>query len=67
MKKMMTGNHGGKAAVFAGAAALLVLAPQTPAQSANDVLMNKLEQKGILSQDEARELRAECEAAKPTW
>jgi hypothetical protein len=45
--------------VFAGAAALVALAAQARADSAVDALLNKLEQKGILSVDEARELKAE--------
>jgi hypothetical protein len=45
--------------LFTGAAALMVLTPQTHAQSSGDALINKLEQKGILSADEAKELRAE--------
>jgi hypothetical protein len=47
-----------RAALFAGAAALMSMAPPTYAQS-SDALINKLEQKGILSADEARELREE--------
>ncbi len=54
-------NTFNKTAIIAGAAALMALAPQTHAQSAVDALLNKLEQKGILSVDEARELRAENE------
>ena len=45
--------------LFAGAAALMSLAPVTYAQS-SDALINRLEQKGILSADEAKELRAEA-------
>jgi Putative porin len=37
----------------------MALTPQTHAQSSVDALLNKLEQKGILSVDEARELKAE--------
>ncbi|MGD0744591.1 MAG: putative porin, partial [Verrucomicrobiota bacterium] len=47
-----------RAALFAGAAALMSFAPVTYAQS-SDALINKLEQKGILSADEAKELREE--------
>jgi hypothetical protein len=46
-------------AVFAGATALMALVPQTHAQSSVDALLNKLEQKGVLTTDEARELKAE--------
>jgi hypothetical protein len=50
-----------KLALFAGTAALAALTPKGHAQSSNDSLINKLEQKGILSADEAKELRAESE------
>ena len=43
---------------LAGAAAAVVAA-QTHAEIAGDSLINKLEQKGVLSADEAKELRAE--------
>ena len=46
-------------AIFAGAAALMALTPQTHAQSTVDDLLNKLEQKGILTVDEANQLKAE--------
>lgn len=46
-------------AIFAGASALIALTPQTQAQTAVDNLLNKLEQKGILTEDEAKELKAE--------
>ena len=58
MKKIKSQNHT-KAAIFAGAAALMALTPQTHAQSSVDALLNKLEQKGILSVDEAKELKAD--------
>jgi hypothetical protein len=48
-----------KVAIFAGAAALMALTPQVHAQTSVDALLNKLEQKGILSVDEAKELKAE--------
>jgi hypothetical protein len=50
-----------KLALFAGAAALASLSPQAHAQSASDSLINKLEQKGILSSDEAKQLRTESQ------
>ncbi len=37
----------------------MALTPQTHAQSSVDALLNKLEQKGIFSVDEAKELKAE--------
>src|ERR1700690_2229736 len=48
-----------KIALFAGAMALMTLTPQTQAQTSVDALLNKLEQKGILTVDEAKELKAE--------
>jgi hypothetical protein len=50
-------------AFLAGAAALAVFAPQAHAEFSSDALINKLEQKGILTADEAKELRAESEAS----
>ncbi|HVU28465.1 MAG TPA: putative porin [Verrucomicrobiae bacterium] len=58
MKKIKRTNTS-KIALFAGATALMAMAPQIHAQTSGDALINKLEQKGILSSDEARELRAE--------
>ena len=60
--KMIQSQNPTRAAIFAGAAVLMVLTPQTQAQLMGDVLINKLEQKGILSVDEAREIRAEAAA-----
>ena len=48
-------------AIFAGATALMALAPQVRADSPTDALINKLEQKGILTTDEAGELRTESQ------
>lgn len=48
-----------KLALFAGATAIAACTPQSHADSSSDSLINKLEQKGILSADEAKELRAE--------
>ena len=59
MKKLKTQKTPTKIAIFAGAAALMALTPQTQAQTSVDALLNKLEQKGILSVDEAKELKAE--------
>lgn len=59
MKKIKKQNSSTKAAIFAGAAALMALTPQTHAQSSVDALLDKLEQKGVLTVDEAKELRAE--------
>ena len=58
MKKLKRQNPT-KFALYAGATALMALAPNTHAQSSVDALLNKLEQKGILTVDEARELKAE--------
>jgi hypothetical protein len=58
MKKPKKQNHT-KVALFAGATALMALTPNTHAQSSVDALLNKLEQKGILTVDEARELKTE--------
>ena len=58
MKQLKKQNHT-KVALFAGAAALMTLTPNTHAQSSVDALLNKLEQKGILTVEEARELKAE--------
>ena len=61
MKKLKKQNHT-KIALFAGATALMAFCPQIRAQSTDDVLINKLEQKGILTVDEAKEMRAESAA-----
>jgi hypothetical protein len=58
MKKSKKRNHT-KVAIFAGATALMALTPSSYAQSAGDALVDKLEQKGILSADEAKQLREE--------
>ena len=58
MKKPKKQNHT-KVALFAGAAALMALTPNSHAQSSVDALLNKLEQKGILTVDEAKELKTE--------
>jgi hypothetical protein len=55
-------NRAAKAAFFAGAAALAACAPSARAQSSVDALLNKLEQKGILTVDEANELKAQSAA-----
>jgi hypothetical protein len=49
-----------KLALFAGATALAALAPQTHAQS-SDALIDKLVDKGILTTDEAKDLREETD------
>jgi hypothetical protein len=59
MKKITKQNSTTKIALFAGAAALMALTPQTRADSSTDALLNKLEQKGILTVDEAKELKSE--------
>jgi len=48
-----------KFAIFSGTAALAAFTPHSHAQSTADALINKLEQKGILSADEANQLRSE--------
>ena len=53
-----------KAALVAGATALIAFVPQAHADSSSDALINKLEQKGILSSDEAKELRIEAEQSE---
>ncbi len=63
MKKFPKKNAA-KIALFAGATALMALTPGVRAQSSDDILINKLEQKGILTVDEAKELRAEALAAQ---
>ncbi|HEY5233948.1 MAG TPA: putative porin [Verrucomicrobiae bacterium] len=57
--KKLTKQNTTKAALFAGATALMALTPNTRAQTSVDALLNKLEQKGILSVDEAKELKSE--------
>jgi len=59
MKKLKNHKTTTKAAIFAGAAALMALTPQIHAQTSVDNLLNKLEQKGILTPSEAKELKAE--------
>ena len=49
-----------KLALFAGATALAALAPQTHAQS-SDALIDKLVDKGILTVDEAKDLRNDAD------
>jgi hypothetical protein len=58
MKKTKKLNSS-KVALFAGAAALMALTPNTHAQTSVDSLLNKLEQKGVLTVDEAKELKTE--------
>jgi Putative porin len=58
MKKNIKLNSS-RVALFAGAAALMALTPNTHAQSSVDSLLNKLEQKGVLTVDEAKALKAE--------
>ena len=60
MKKIKKQNPH-QIALFAGAMALMALTPNTHAQTSVDALLNKLEQKGILTVDEAKELKAENE------
>ena len=59
----MTQQPATKLLLFAGATALASLATPTLAESSSDSLINKLEQKGILSADEAKQLRSESAAS----
>ncbi|MFZ0828124.1 MAG: putative porin [Verrucomicrobiia bacterium] len=59
MKTLKKQNTRKNVALFAGATALMALTPQLQAQTSVDALLNKLEQKGILTVDEAKELKAE--------
>jgi hypothetical protein len=59
MKKIKRRNTPAKLTLFAGATALMALTPQMQAQTSVDALLNKLEQKGILTVDEAKQLKAE--------
>ena len=53
-----------KFALFAGATALAAMVPESRAEITADALINKLEQKGILSADEARDVRTESAASE---
>jgi len=55
----MKQNHAAKTVFFAGATVLAALAPSAQAESSVDSLLNKLEQKGVLTVDEANQLKAE--------
>ncbi|HEX3890901.1 MAG TPA: putative porin [Verrucomicrobiae bacterium] len=57
--KKLTKQNTTKVALFAGATALMALTQNTRAQTSVDALLNKLEQKGVLTVDEARELKSE--------
>ena len=59
MKKLKNRRPLTNVAIFAGATALMALTPNTHAQTSVDNLLNKLEQKGILTPNEADELKAE--------
>jgi hypothetical protein len=59
MKKLKKQNTRKNVALFAGATALMALTPQIQAQTSVDALLNKLEQKGILTVDEAKALKTE--------
>jgi hypothetical protein len=58
MNTLKKQNHT-KVALFAGATALMALAPNIHAQSSVDALINKLEQKGELTVNEAQDLKAD--------
>jgi Putative porin len=59
MKRNQKQNTRKNVALFAGATALMAFTPQIHAQTSVDALLNKLEQKGILTVDEAKELKTE--------
>ena len=59
MRKNKKPNPKTKVAVIAGASALMALATQVHADTSVDNLLNKLQQKGVLTKDEANELKAE--------
>lgn len=52
-------NHKTQIALLAGASAIFALVPQVHADADVDRLLNKLEQKGVLTSDEANELKSE--------
>ena len=58
--KLRNKQNTAKLALFAGAAALAALAPQAHAQS-SDALIDKLVDKGILTTDEAKDLREQSD------
>ena len=60
MKILKKQNPAAKIALFAGATALMALAPQSHAQS-SDALIDKLVDKGILTTKEAQDLRNESD------
>jgi Putative porin len=59
MKKLKYQTTAAKVAIFAGAPALMALTPRLHADTAVDHLLNKLEQKGVLTADEAQQLKTE--------
>jgi len=59
MKKTINQRTTPKVAIVAGATALMALTPNLHAQTSVDNLLNKLEQKGILTPNEADDLKAE--------
>lgn len=64
MAKHKQKNHKTKAVLLAGAGALIVLAPQLHADNSVDDLLDKLEKKGVLTADEANQLKAENDAGQ---
>ena len=65
MKKLKATKNSTKFALFAGATALMALTQQSHAQ-ANDALLDKLVDKGILTTKEAQELRDESDKGYTT-
>jgi Putative porin len=62
MAKHKQSNYKTRIALAAGAGTIMALAPQVHADNSVDGLLNKLEQKGVLTTDEANELKAENDA-----
>jgi hypothetical protein len=61
MKPFKKAARHSKIALFAGATALMTLTNQSHAQASVDALLDKLEQKGILTTGEAKQLRDESQ------
>ncbi len=61
---MSKNRQAAKLALLAGTSALAMVMPESHAQSSSDALINKLMQKGILTADEAKELRSESEMSE---
>jgi hypothetical protein len=64
MAKHKQSNYKTRIALAAGVGAIMALAPRVHADNSVDNLLNKLEQKGVLTTDEANELKAENDAGQ---